>query len=403
MGFERVGVRISWPQASLALALLVSITLRTVPVLVFGVQYGADSANYLQAASEWRGSHFDLNWLFSEYQGRRPLYVTFLALASSLGLHAPIAPAIVQAVISAGVPSALYAGVRLGGGSTCAAWATWALATLSYELTRWNAYILSDALFIDLSAFALVAMIISLRTGNRMWSWLTGFAIAAALFVRETAVALAAATFLAGVIWRPAARTTVILVLAAWVACFSYFTLSPLPLADRGTPLDGVCTYLTSGRTIWGMDSYRLPPIPELANDKALTPRQCIHEAITRFPQRAATITLYKAFLYWTPGYAHYSPRHRLANVVLLGGPFVLAMLALLSRPWLINKDPLKLVPLLWVLSFTALHAATWVEGDHRFLAPALPAVYVLAGSTAAVLLERVPKLKMWLLHRQWS
>lgn len=38
------------------------------------------------------------------------------------------------------------------------------------------------------------------------------------------------------------------------------------------------------------------------------------------------------------------------------------------------------LVPLAWVVSFTALHALTWVEADHCFLAPVLPAVYLLAG-----------------------
>ena len=383
------------PRAGLALALLVGVTVRTVPAWVWGVLPAGDSSKYLQPAGEWSDSHFALSWLFSEYQGRSPIYVAFLALVSRLGPAAPITPVVAQAVISAGVPLVLYAGVRLGGGSRCAAWATWALALVSYEFSRWNSYILTDALFIDLSAVALVALVLSLRSGSPAWSCLTGLAIALALFVRGTAVAMVAAALLACVLWRPTARVTVISVLAALVAYFSYFVFSPVPLTDRGTPLDGVCTSLVSGRVLWGMDEYRVTPIPQLMNDKELTPRQCIQQALTTFPQRTAAIAVYKAIVYWMPFYAHYSPRHRLANVVLLGGPFVLAVLTVISRPWQIRSDPLKLVPLLWAASFTALHAATWVEGDQRFVAPGPPAVYILAGSAAARLLNYFSKLRM--------
>jgi hypothetical protein len=92
------------------------------------------------------------------------------------------------------------------------------------------------------------------------------------------------------------------------------------------------------------------------------------------------------------PFYSHYSPRHQLANVALLGIPFVLALMALLVRPVRMLGDPLTLVPLLWAASFTAVHALTWVEGDQRFLAPVLPAVYMLAGPAAEKLLNVRPR-----------
>jgi hypothetical protein len=382
---ENVEPTTSWRRADLVLALLVGLAVRTAAVLASGVLDAGDSPNYLKAVAQWSGSHFVPSWLFSGYQGRQPIYIAFLAIVSRLGPPGSIMPVVVQAVMSAGVPLVLYAGVRLGGGSKRAAWATWALALASYELSRWNAYILADALFIDLSAAALVALVLSLRSGSPTWSWLTGVAIVLALFVRGTGVALVAAALLASVFWRPFARARVIAVLSALLAYVAYFALSPVPLEARGTPLDGVCTYLVSGRVLWGMDEYRMTPIP---NDTERTDRQCIYQAVTRFPGHTAAVAFRKAAIYWMPFYGHYSPRHRLANTVLIGGPFILAVLALLVRPWQIGSDPLRLVPLLWMASFTALHAVTWVEGDHRFLAPVLPAVYVLAGTAVVQLLD---------------
>jgi hypothetical protein len=366
------------------LVLLVSLVVRTLTALVWGVSSASDSSTFIQAAGEWRDAGYALSWLFSEYEGRSPLYVAFLALVSRFGPDDPAAPVVAQAMISASVPFILYLGVRLGGGTTRAAWITWALALVSYELSRWNSYVLTDALLIDLSAVALVALILSLNSPNPAWGGLAGLAIALALFLRGTALPLVMAALLTCALWRPPARRTLITVLAALAAYFAYFAFSPVPLAARGTPLDGMCTYLVSGRVLWGMDEHRVTPIPQLMNDKALAPRQCIQQALTRFPLQVAGIAAYKAIVYWMPFYAHYSQRHRLVNVVLLGGPFVLAAVAVLSAPWQVRSDPLMLVPLMWVASFTILHAMTWVEGDQRFLAPVLPAVYILAGAGAA-------------------
>jgi hypothetical protein len=43
-----------------------------------------------------------------------------------------------------------------------------------------------------------------------------------------------------------------------------------------------------------------------------------------------------------------------------------------------------------FVIAFGLFHTATWSEGDHRFLAPVLPAVYLLAGRA----IDRVVRTK---------
>ena len=72
-----------------------------------------------------------------------------------------------------------------------------------------------------------------------------------------------------------------------------------------------------------------------------------------------------------------------MANALLLGVPVGLAIVGACRRVGAIRSDPLTLVPLAWATAFTAQHALTWVDADHRFLAPALPAVYVLAAGGA--------------------
>ena len=68
-----------------------------------------------------------------------------------------------------------------------------------------------------------------------------------------------------------------------------------------------------------------------------------------------------------------------MVNALLLGVPLGLAMIGACRGIGVIRSDPLTLVPLAWATAFTAQHALTWVDVDHRFVAPVLPAVYVLA------------------------
>src|SRR5262249_10786592 len=90
-----------------------------------------------------------------------------------------------------------------------------------------------------------------------------------------------------------------------------------------------------------------------------------------------------RAFVYWMPVYGHYSPRHMMANILLLGVPLGLAIAGVGRGIGAIRSDPLTLVPLTWAAGFTAQHPLTLVDVDHRFLGPLLPAVYVLAAGGA--------------------
>jgi hypothetical protein len=341
-----------------------------------GVQPANDTPRYLEAARGWIDSRFSFDWFWSNYRGRNPGYVGFLSLTLAPFPHALMVPILVQTILSTGVPVLLYTVVRRAGGSRWAAWMAGGLGVASYELTRWNLYILSDSLFITLSALVMTATIWSLQSDRPAWGWLVGLTTALALFVRPVGWALVAAALLAAVLWRPFRRATALALLSAVVVYLSYLFLSPVPVR---TPPLRLCTYLTSGRVLWDDERYRTTPIAELERRMDLTPGECVRRALTEFPGRSAEIALRKALLYWTPVYGHYSMRHRMSNLLLLGGPMVLALLALSRRPSELRANPLTLVPLLWAVSFTALHALTWVEGDHRFLAPVLPAVYLLA------------------------
>jgi 4-amino-4-deoxy-L-arabinose transferase-like glycosyltransferase len=289
-------------------------------------------------------------------------------------------PILVQAILSAGIPVLLYIVVRRSGGSRWAAWVAGTFGLTSYELTRWTLYILTDSVFTTLSALAMAATILSLRSARPAWGWLTGVTTALALFVRPTGWAVVMAVLLAALLWRPRSHALCLAGLVGVGVYLAYLVLTPVPVIVRGISPRGLCTYLISGRVLWGEERYRVARLPELIGRTDLTAGECVRRALTGFPGRSAKIALRKAVLYWTPVYRHYSGRHRIANLVLLGGPMVLALLALSRRPSELRANPLTLVPLLWAVSFTALHALTWVEGDHRFLAPVLPAVYLLAG-----------------------
>jgi len=357
--------------------LLVTLVVRVGSALFMGVQPAIDTPRYLGPAQDWIDARFSFAWFLSNYRGRSPAYVGFLSLTLVTFPHALMVPILVQAILSTGVPVLLYIIVRRAGGSRCAAWMAGGLGVASYELTRWNLYILTDSLFITLSALLMTATIWSLRSGRASWGWVVGLTAVLALFVRPAGWALVIAVLLAVVLWRPFRRVTALALLSAVVVYLSYLFLTPVPV--RLPPLRP-CYYLTSGRVLWNEDSYRIAPIAELEGRTNLTLGECVRRALTEFPGRSAEIALRKAALYWAPVYGHYSVRHRVSNLLLLGGPMLLALLALSRRPSELRVNTLTLVPLLWGISFTVLHAATMVERDHRALAPVLPAVYLLAG-----------------------
>ncbi len=371
------GTRLLAGLPGLGLLLSLSLVVRVGAVSFMGVQPAADTPRYIDPAKAWLDSGFSFRWFLSNYHGRSPAYVGFLSLTLAPFPNTLMVPILAQAILSIGVPVLLYTVVRRAGGSRWAAWMAGGLAVASYELTRWTLYILTDSLFTTLSALVMTVTIWSLRSDRATWGGLVGLTTALALFLRPAGWAVVMAVLLTVLLWRPFRRVTALALLSGVVVYLLWLLLTPVQVR---TPPLGLCRYLTSGRVLWGDERYRTTPIAELEGRTDLTSGECVRRALTEFPGRSAEIALRKAVLYWTPVYGHYSMRHRVSNLLLLGGPMLLALLALARRPSELRANPLALVSLLWAGSFTALHALTWVEGDHRFLAPVLPAVYLLAG-----------------------
>lgn len=356
-----------------ALLLALGVFVRLGALTLLGSQPAADSGAYVQAASEWARTGFRPAWLVWEYPSFYPGYIAFLALSGGGAFSL-----FVQTLAGAFVPAAFYLALRRAGGSRLqGALAALALAT-SYEIARWNGYLLTDSLFVTASSLALMTVILALRPGGWRWVAGAGTAVILALSLRPTGLAVAAGALGAAAAWRPWRRDLVLVGLAALVIFGAYLALRPIP-ASRVLYAGGVCWNLVSGRVFWGTDAYgvkRFGDWPAWAN---LGLARCYGRAVTTAPGKVAQLLGRRAIAYWTPVYGHYSPKHNLANLVLLGVPLGLAFVGVCRSPAAIRADPLALVPLAWILAFTAQHALTWVEGDHRLLVAALPAVYVLA------------------------
>jgi hypothetical protein len=125
---------------------------------------------------------------------------------------------------------------------------------------------------------------------------------------------------------------------------------------------------------------FRVAPPAGLVVSDASQTVSCMARVTAKHPGHVANVLLRRAFVYWWPVYPNYSRAHRLANIVLLGIPLALALLGMSRRPTAMRTDGARLVAVCFVVSFGLFHTLTWSEGDHRFLAPVLPAICLLAG-----------------------
>jgi hypothetical protein len=372
-------------------AFLVALGLfgRLVALAVLGPQPAADSARYVRAASEWARDGFRPGELVWDHGGYFPGYVAFLGVTG--GAHDGLTPLLAQTLAGALVPAGLYLTLRRAGSSRLLAWLA-ALAVLaSYEVARWDGYLLTESLFVTTSAVAMATVILALRPGHGRWAAAAGAAVLLALAIRPTGLGVAAGALGAAVTWRPFPRRLVLGILAALMAYGAYLGVVMAP-ATRAARSSDICWNLVAGRVFWGTDAYRVTPIGDWAAWSGLGLARCVGRAVATAPAEVAELVGRRAVAYWTPVYGHYSPRHNAANLVLLGVPLALMVVGAARSPRRVREDPLTLVPLAWVAAFTAQHALTWVEADHRFLAPVLPAVYVLAAAGVERLCDAWPR-----------
>jgi hypothetical protein len=360
-------------------ALLVGLGLlaRLGALAALGPQPASDTAIYVSAARTWGESGFSPGWFLSSYRGRNPGYIALLALTGGSGAGGGVT-LVFQALLSAMLPALLYGALRRAGGSRLQAWLAAGGMVASYELTRWNGYLLTDATLVAASALTMAAAMLALRPAGRLWEIGTGLGVLLALAVRSTGFAVAAGALGAAILWRPLRGRLAAAVLAALVVFGAYIGLAP-ELAPHRQLGRNLCATLASGEVFWGDREYAVSPLVSPADRASLGAGPCLIQLAATAPVGVARVWVQRAIVYWMPAYGSHSTRHRVANALLLGVPLGLAIVGARRGIRAIRSDPLTLVPLAWVAAFTAQHALTWVEQDHRFLAPVLPAVYVLA------------------------
>ena len=381
--------RARWARDSAVIAGL-GLLARLGALAILGSQPAADTATYLRAAADWARAGYRPSWLLEHHRGFSPGYVAFLALTGG-GQAGGGASMLVQTLIGAIVPALLYLALRKAGGSRLQAWLAAMAMVASYEITRWNGYVLTEPLFITAAALALMAAILALRPGGWRWAVGTGLSVLFALSVRPTGLAVAAGALGAATLWRPRRRDLVLATLAALVVYGAYLWLTPMP-ASRRLYGEGVCWYLVSGRVFWGSEQYGVRPLGPRSEWSGLGLARCFGRAAVTAPWGMTQVVGRRAIAFWMPVYGHYSFKHNAANLLLLGVPLALALVGAWRGIGAIRTNPLTLVPLSWVMAFTAQHALTWVERDHRLLAPVLPAVYVLAAGGAARVYRAWPR-----------
>ena len=367
---------------------LASLAARVAFVMVLGVRNAPDTAWYIAEAVRWRESGAGPLSLLSLGEARSPLFVALLAGLQSFIDNWRLALVGIQTLLSAAVPVALYLAARGGGVGRRGAWTSAMLAIASFELSRWNAYVLTDALFIVFSGTAMCAAIAALSTRRIVWAVTTGALVIGALLTRPAGPAVAFAVVLAACLVRPPALRVVAgagVVIAAVVALESYLSRS-----ETGRPLAiHACTQLIQGRVIFGQ--FDSAPLTDVDVPGETSTARCLMQVVREHPRHVANVIARRAIVYWLPVYPNYSTRHNLANLFLLGVPLILAGVGLVVGRRGFRDDVVRVVGASFVVGFGLFHTATWSEGDHRFLAPVLLAIYLLAGLVVDRFLSDLP------------
>lgn len=348
-------------------------------VVIFGIRDTPDSGWYIKQAVGWRERGADLLALFSWSEAWSPLFVALIAGLQPLFNNWRWPLVGIQTVLSAGVPATLYLAARRGGVGRKAAWAAALLAMLSYELSRWNAYVLTDALFIVFSAATMCATIVALSTRSGAWAAGTAGFLVGAMLARPAGPAVAFAVVLAASLVRPPARR-VVAGAAATIAIVAAFEVYIVSTGARGSLAIHACTQLIQGRVIFGFPEFSAAPLTDVSVPDGTSTAECLIRVAANHPGHVARVLSRRAIVYWLPVYPNYSIRHNLANLVLLGVPLLLAAGGLFLSRRAFRDDVVRVVGASFVVGFGLFHTATWSEGDHRLLAPVLPAVYLLAG-----------------------
>jgi hypothetical protein len=281
-----------------------------------------------------------------------------------------------QLVLAALAACALYRAThRLtpGGGRRAAALAT-ALFILWPETQQFNAYLLTESLFISLSVLALAAFMRARRGLLRDYLVLALLLLLCAL-ARPNGFVVAGAAGLAGLLalaHRPDKRPLglVLLALAAlspvlWrLLNYQLATYTLIETYQRGDLM-----FLVKDWAVHAARPLALPP-------PGLSPVGRLAYFYWHYPGVGLRLVLGKLFVFSSGLKPHYSLLHKLMSVLLLWPCYWLAARAARQRQvWRPARLLLVLVPVLQA----GIVMLTVDDYDVRFLAPVLPFVFVLA------------------------
>lgn len=335
-----------------------------------GPHFAADSYNYFDYAAAIAGRGY-----FGPGHYRR--YVLYPLFESAwLGLGAgPWGIVAGQLVLSALAAGALYGAVRrLAGGARGPAALATGLLVLWPDVQQFNAYLLTESLFISLSVLSLAALVRVRGGGWGPWAALLGLlALTALARPNGFVVALAAALAGLGALRRRPGRRAFWAVLGAlalaaplvWQAL--NYQLATFGLLD--TYQRGELMYLVPQWAVRPAAPLWLPP-------PGTGPALRVAYFAAHNPGFFGRLVLGKLFVFASGLKPHYSLAHRVANVLLLWPLYALAVRgARWQEIWAPARVFLAAVPLLQA----AVVMLTVDDYDVRFLAPVLPFVFALA------------------------
>jgi hypothetical protein len=281
-----------------------------------------------------------------------------------------------QLVLAALAACALYGATRQltpGGGRRAAALAT-ALFTLWPETQQFNAYLLTESLFISLSVLALAAFVRARRGRPGDYLLLAVLLLLCAL-VRPNGFVVAVAAGLAGLLtlaYRPNKRPfgLVMLALAAlspvlWrLLNYQLATYTLIETYQRGDLM-----FLVKDWAVHSARPLALPP-------PGLSPVGRLAYFYWHNPVVGLRLVLGKLFVFASGLKPHYSLLHKFMSMLLLWPCYWLAARAAQQRQlWRPARLLLVLVPVLQA----GIVMLTVDDYDVRFLAPVLPFIFVLA------------------------
>jgi 4-amino-4-deoxy-L-arabinose transferase-like glycosyltransferase len=359
---------LNWTSAALvSLFLLVNLAL----LLGGGIRLGGDSPRYLEGAENLlRGLPL---------QGRQLSYSGYAFLIAFCRLTGAGLTGVVftQLVLAATASVALYdLGRRLHGHR--AGLIAAGLFASNPDIARWNAFILTDSLYISLVILSVWCVDTATRRG-RYWYAIAAAPLAMAALVRPNGMFLlmVALTYVVGrSISRQSLRWLIIsgIILA--------FVLGAI-IASRFYPPSSLeHPEVTLRKGITGINSWRVSMPAELTPIKGEWSAALGYAARHRFAYfRLALARVSIELIHIRP---FYSIRH---NIILLATLPLIYFSALLG--FRLNRDrSLAHLILLVISSHLFLVALTFADGDGRFLLYVLPLICLFSSCAAASLIE---------------